>query len=89
MPVALGRRAAHDERNGALVSIFAPFDTLIDTTRTVGCVAMPLTEEEKTGEFPDCCPKYDCEEGTKIFYEGVEENEAEGEASDGQPRNLN
>ena len=53
---------------------------LIDVERTPGCVPIPLTEEAKGEAFPGCCPMYDCEEGTKIFYVGD---------SPAEPKSLN
>ena len=43
---------------------------LVDIERSPGCTLLPITDEDKKKEFPDCCPQFDCEEGTEIFYEG-------------------
>ncbi len=31
---------------------------------------IPVVDEEelKTKDFPECCPQYDCEEGTDVVY---------------------
>ena len=41
---------------------------LIDTDATPGCKLLPAPEDIKELEFPDCCPQYDCEEGTEIVF---------------------
>lgn len=40
---------------------------LIDLELTTGCELLPV-EDQTELEFPDCCPQYDCAEGTEIIY---------------------
>ena len=40
---------------------------LVDIEKTPGCTLLK-DEFDPKGEFPDCCPKYDCEEGTEVVY---------------------
>lgn len=71
--------------NGKEVRVLAEQVTdcgpLIDLERTPTCSMIPLSDEEKEEEFPGCCPKYECTEGTKIFYEGQEAVEEEPRTS--------
>jgi hypothetical protein len=40
---------------------------LVDIEKTPGC-SLLKDEFDPKAEFPDCCPKYDCEEGIEIVY---------------------
>ncbi|TRY61387.1 hypothetical protein TCAL_17164 [Tigriopus californicus] len=40
---------------------------LIDLEATTGCELLTV-EDQAELEFPDCCPQYDCAEGTEIIY---------------------
>ena len=40
----------------------------VDLEKTPGCVKIPIDETHAEKPFPECCPLYDCEEGTKIVY---------------------
>ena len=46
---------------------------LVDTDKTPGCVLIPSGEGHTDLPFPDCCPQYDCEEGTEVVYVTKEE----------------
>merc|ERR1739846_185428 len=44
---------------------------VIDLQATIGCQLVPEGSPQganKTAPFPDCCPVYDCEEGTEVVY---------------------
>ena len=53
---------------------------LIDTEKTPQCALLEDAYDTED-EFPDCCPKYDCPEGTEIVYQ-------EKAGSKKSPRNL-
>ena len=40
---------------------------LVDLEKTPGCKLLKEDFDPKA-EFPDCCPKYDCEEGVEVSY---------------------
>ncbi len=40
----------------------------MDTEQTPGCRLVSSKEELEGRDFPDCCPVYDCEEGTDVVY---------------------
>lgn len=40
----------------------------MDIKKTPGCKILE-DEFDAKKNFPDCCPKYDCEEGIEIIYE--------------------
>jgi len=41
---------------------------LVDLKKTPGCKVLEGEFDAKK-DFPDCCPKFDCEEGIEIIYE--------------------
>jgi hypothetical protein len=66
---------------------------LVDTEKTPGCTLLK-DEFDPKAEFPDCCPKYDCEEGIEIVYvsanktkeepKTIEKAKGETEAGEGE-----
>ena len=48
---------------------------LVDLDRTPACKLLPAAEGTNEAEFPDCCPKYDCEEGAEVKYVGTSDEE--------------
>ena len=48
---------------------------LVDFEKTKGCKLLPVEEGATEAEFPDCCPKVDCEEGAEVKYVGTAEEE--------------
>ncbi len=44
---------------------------LVDLAKTPACKLLPA-EGATEKEFPDCCPRYDCEEGAEVVYIGNE-----------------
>ena len=48
---------------------------LVDLERTPACKLLPAGEGTTEAEFPDCCPKYDCEEGAEVKYVGKSDEE--------------
>ena len=57
---------------------------LVDLEKTPGC---KLVEEQTDAKaaYPDCCPYYDCEEGTEVVYVEAAKSEEDGES----PRTSN
>jgi len=41
----------------------------VDLEASPGCTLVQSAEELKDKAFPECCPVYDCEEGTDVVYE--------------------
>ena len=58
---------------------------LVDLEKTPGCKLLK-DEFDPKAEFPDCCPKYDCEEGVEVAYvtpKGKEDKPKESSAPSG------
>ena len=53
---------------------------LVDLERTPACKLLPAEEGTTEAEYPDCCPKYDCEEGAEVKYVGTSDEEPRSSA---------
>ena len=53
---------------------------LVDLEKTSGCKLLPADKGATEAEFPECCPKYDCEEGADVVYVGTSDEEPRSSA---------
>merc|ERR1719167_71687 len=66
-------------KSGRLAEEVTDCGPIIDLKKSPGCQLLKDASDPKA-DFPDCCPVYDCEEGSEIVY--VETPKAEKKKED-------
>lgn len=60
---------------------------MVDLEKTPGCQILKEDFDPKA-EFPDCCPKYDCEEGIEVVYVTAKAKEEKAKEADAPSGNA-
>merc|ERR1711937_900943 len=54
--------------SGRLAEEVTDCGPVVDLANTPGCTLVKEGGADPKAEFPECCPVYDCEEGTEVKY---------------------